>query len=106
MDELGEIFEFDRSTKRIRDRAFGSRAVIINERFWNRLTDELLDLLKDQGPLILYHMWASYGFEAGAHAYRAEKDTASTTRFCSTACSWQARAAQNCLETRTEGPFG
>lgn len=56
MDEPGDLFEFDKSSKRIRDRAFNARAIIINERFWNRLRGELLDLLKDQGPLILYHM--------------------------------------------------
>ena len=61
------------SSKRIRDRAFDARAIIINERFWNRLRNELLDLLKDQGPLVLYHMRASYGFETGVQGAK-ERD--------------------------------
>lgn len=73
-------FNFDETWK-MRDNAFDARAIIVNEKFWNRLRGELLDLLKDQGPLILYHIGASYGFEIGAKAREAEKDVASATKF-------------------------
>jgi predicted hydrocarbon binding protein len=81
LDGPNPFFELDRASRRIQDQAFGARAIIINERFWNRLRGELLDLLKDQGPLVLYHMGASYGFEIGSHAYEAEKDAMSATQF-------------------------
>ena len=45
---------------------FECRGIIINERFWNRIRDELLDLMKESGPLILYQLGLSYGLDVGA----------------------------------------
>ena len=77
VDEQSGLFEFDKSSKRIRDRAFGIRTVIINESFWNREVSFWIS----SGARGL---WSCTTWEQAMdlrQAYRTEKDVTSATRF-------------------------
>ena len=60
---------------------FNRRGIIINERFWNKLRNELIDIFKDQGPLILYQLGLSYGIEVGSQSREVAEDIVSATKF-------------------------
>lgn len=79
--DLNPYFRFDATTKRIEDRVFNCRGIIINERFWNRISRELMDLMKESGPVMLYQLGLSYGFEVGAQGKQIVKDAKATVKF-------------------------
>jgi hypothetical protein len=47
VQKLNPYFSYHADTKQIQDLAFNRRGIIINERFWNRLRNVLIDLLQD-----------------------------------------------------------
>ncbi|AIF84441.1 putative hydrocarbon binding protein (contains V4R domain) [Candidatus Nitrososphaera evergladensis SR1] len=59
------FYHFSQKTKVIEDSAFGCRAILVNERFWNKIRSSILDLLKDAGPLVMYELGLEYGFDMG-----------------------------------------
>lgn len=79
--ELNPYFHFDPQSKQIRDSVFRCRGIIINERFWNRIRDELMDLTKEAGPVILYQLGLSYGLEVGMQGKEAVKDSVAAVNF-------------------------
>jgi predicted hydrocarbon binding protein len=64
---IGEnpFYHFSQKTKVIEDSAFNCRAILVNERFWNKIQSSILDLLKDAGPLVMYELGLEYGFDVG-----------------------------------------
>lgn len=60
------FFQVDADTKNINDLVFGGRAILIGEVFWNIIRQELINLMKEAGPLMLYQLGLSYGFRVGA----------------------------------------
>jgi predicted hydrocarbon binding protein len=74
-------FHFDSESHTIYDSVFNCRGVIINERFWNRIRVELMELTKDAGPVILYQLGQSYGFEVGIQGKDIVKDPTMAVRF-------------------------
>ena len=81
LDESNPYFHFDRQTKNIRDSVFNCRGIIINERFWNRICNELLDLTREEGPLILYQLGSGYGIEVGMQGKEMVRNTADAVEF-------------------------
>ncbi|HVX01604.1 MAG TPA: V4R domain-containing protein [Nitrososphaera sp.] len=66
MDSIeNPFYNFSKKAKVIEDSAFNCRAILVNERFWNKIRSSLLDLLKDAGPLIMYEIGLEYGFDIG-----------------------------------------
>lgn len=59
------FYNFSQKNKVIEDSAFNCRAILVNERFWNKIRSSILDLLKDAGPLIMYELGLEYGFDMG-----------------------------------------
>ncbi|AIC14788.1 hypothetical protein NVIE_005860 [Nitrososphaera viennensis EN76] len=78
---LNPYFHFDSQSKQIKDAVFNCRGIIINERFWNRIRDELMDLTKEAGPVILYQLGLSYGLEVGIQGKEAVKDSVAAINF-------------------------
>jgi predicted hydrocarbon binding protein len=74
-------FHFDPQSKQIKDSVFNCRGIIINERFWNRIRDELMELTKEAGPVILYQLGLSYGLEVGIQGKEAVKDSVAAIDF-------------------------
>ena len=81
VQKINPYFSYDADTKQIQDLAFNHRGIIINERFWNRLRNELIDLLQDQGPLVLYQLGVNYGVEVGSQARKVSEDVGSAIKF-------------------------
>lgn len=79
--ELNPYFHFDPQSKQIKDSVFNCRGIIINEKFWNRIRDELMDLTKEAGPVILYQLGLSYGVDVGIKGKEAVKDSAAAISF-------------------------
>ncbi|MEO9364078.1 MAG: V4R domain-containing protein [Nitrososphaera sp.] len=79
--ELNPYFHFDPQSKQIKDSVFNCRGIIINERFWNRIRNELMDLTKEAGPVILYQLGLSYGLEVGTKGKEAVKDSTAAISF-------------------------
>ncbi|AIC15256.1 V4R domain-containing protein [Nitrososphaera viennensis] len=59
------FYHFSQKTKVIEDSAFNCRAILVNERFWNKIRSSILDLLKDAGPLVIYELGLECGFDMG-----------------------------------------
>jgi predicted hydrocarbon binding protein len=78
---LNPYFHFDPQSKQIKDSVFNCRGIIINEKFWNRIRDELMDLTKEAGPVIMYQLGLSYGLEVGTQGKEALKDAAAAISF-------------------------
>ena len=74
-------FHFDPQSKRIEDMVFGCRGIIINERFWGRIRGELLDLMKEFGPILLYQLGLIYGYEVGAKGKGIVSDPQAAIKF-------------------------
>lgn len=81
VQKLNSYFSYRTDTKQIQDLAFNYRGIIINERFWNRLRNELIELLQDQGPLVLYQLGVGYGVEVGSQAREVSEDVVSAIKF-------------------------
>jgi predicted hydrocarbon binding protein len=79
--DANPYFRFDPQSKHIEDAVFGCRGIIINERFWNRIRGELLDLMKESGPILLYQLGLSYGFEVGARGKDIVNDPQAAIKF-------------------------
>lgn len=79
--ETNPYFRFNSGSKHIEDQVFKCRGIIINERFWNKIRDELTELLKDQGPLVLYQLGLSYGVDVGFQGRSLTNDSANTIKF-------------------------
>ncbi len=78
---LNPYFHFDPQSKQIKDSVFNCRGIIINERFWNRIRDELMDLTKEAGPVIMYQLGLSFGLEVGTQGKEAVTDSAAAVNF-------------------------
>ncbi|AIC16174.1 V4R domain-containing protein [Nitrososphaera viennensis] len=78
---LNPYFRFDNESKHIKDSVFSCRGIIINERFWNRIHKELMDLSKDSGPVILYQLGLNYGWEVGGQGKDLIKDPLAAVNF-------------------------
>jgi predicted hydrocarbon binding protein len=63
--EDNPFYHFSQKTKILEDSAFNCRAILVNERFWNKIRSSILDLLKDAGPLVMYELGLEYGFDMG-----------------------------------------
>jgi uncharacterized protein len=74
-------FHFDDESHDIQDPFFNCRGIIINERFWNSICTELMELTKEAGPLVLYQLGLSYGFRVGVQSKGIAKDPAAVLKF-------------------------
>ena len=79
--DMNPYFRFNANSKQIEDLVFNCRGIIINERFWNRIRDELTELLKDQGPLVLYQLGLSYGVDVGSQGRSLTNDFTNAIKF-------------------------
>ena len=55
--------------------------MIINERLWARINQEIMDLMKESGPLIMYQLGLSYGYEVRQQGLNIIRDHATAIKF-------------------------
>ena len=79
--DANPYFHFDSKSKEIKDLVFKCRGMIINERLWARINREIMDLMKESGPLIMYQLGLSYGYEVGQHGRNIIKDHTTAVNF-------------------------
>lgn len=85
------FFQLDDDTKNIKDLVFGCRAILIDEIFWNIIRQELINLMKEAGPLMLYQLGLSYGFRVGAQGRgktRSVRDAIAFLEYYGLAAGW------------------
>lgn len=79
--DLNSCFRFDDESHGIQDLFFNCRGIIINEKFWNSICTELMELTKEAGPVVLYQLGLSYGFGVGVQGKGIAKDPTIVLRF-------------------------
>lgn len=61
-------FRINPKTQYPEDVWFDTRALIINKEFWNSIRSDILEMMKDSGPVALYQIGLNAGSRIGAKA--------------------------------------
>jgi predicted hydrocarbon binding protein len=79
--KLNPYFHVDPRSLCIKDSVFKCRGIIINEKFWNRIRNELTSLTSEASSSTLYQLGRSYGWEVGAQGKDAISDSTAVISF-------------------------